>query len=406
MPIVQGRHLPLYSALFAVFVLFGASLTLVGAILPRIFDEFRWSYFMAGLVLASGSVGTIAGAFVGGRLLHHRGVRLTALLGLGLNAAGLLLFARGPSVPLNMLLYFGIGLGQGFLEISVNWSVVRMSGPGDGRAMNLIHGAFSIGAVLGPLVLGALLAADLSWSLPFRAVALIYLALFLAAFGLPFGMLGRDEVAAKGAKRLRRGPAYTLGFLTLFFYVGAEVGISNWCAEFFVRTFGTSAATGALVVSLFWAGLLAGRLGFPLLLPRVRPERLIVVLATAFALSTGLVLASGFAGTPALLLGFAAVAAAGLGASCVYPSTITLVGDAFPSDQGRAVGFAATGGALGAFVFPFAMSGIAGRAGLVAGFTSYAGVAVLAAALAMALASAARAAGGGSAKAGGTESPS
>ena len=124
MPIVQGRHLPLYSALFAVFVLFGASLTLVGAILPRIFDEFRWSYFMAGLVLASGSVGTIAGAFVGGRLLHHRGVRLTALLGLGLNAAGLLLFARGPSVPLNMLLYFGIGLGQGFLEISVNWSVV------------------------------------------------------------------------------------------------------------------------------------------------------------------------------------------------------------------------------------------------------------------------------------------
>jgi MFS family permease len=110
----------------------------------------------------------------------------------------------------------------------------------------------------------------------------------------------------------------------------------------------------------------------------------------AFALSAGLIFAAGVAGPPALILGFVAVAATGLGASCFYPSALTILGEAFPEAMAPTIGFATTGGAMGAFVFPFIMSGIASGAGLRAGYAFYAFLAALSAALSFALVAAVR----------------
>jgi MFS family permease len=63
---------------------------------------------------------------------------------------------------------------------------------------------------------------------------------------------------------------------------------------------------------------------------------------------------------------------AGLGCSIYYPTVMTLVGECFPRAQSQAVGFAATGGGIGSFVFPFLMSSIAQNWGIRAGFATYA----------------------------------
>ena len=391
MRIVKKGFTLLYSILFATFILFGASITLVGAILPRIFSDFGWSYVEAGTVLAAGAVGSFVATFLAGRFLHILGIRFLLLLGVILEILCLAFFGSSPSLLASLLLYAGVGFGQGCLEVGVNWSVVRMSPDGEGRAMNLVHGAFSIGAVAGPVLAAAILASGLAWNLAFKFVALVYVLIFIAATVLPLGILGREN--SSSASRLRglaARPAWWMGFLLLFLYVGAEMGISNWSAEFFVKTFGSGIEVGAMTVSLFWSGLVAGRLGFPLLLPRARTDRLIIVLATGFAVSMGLILAAGALGRPALPLGLAAIALAGLGASCVYPSGVTLVGAAFPEGQASALGFASTGGGIGAFVFPFAMSAISGRSGLIAGFAFFAGLAILTAAAAVGLSATSR----------------
>ena len=73
----------------------------------------------------------------------------------------------------------------------------------------------------------------------------------------------------------------------------------------------------------------------------------------------------------------------GLGCSVFYPAVITILGSCFPYAQGQAIGFAATGGGIGAFVFPFLMSALAQGWGLRAGFATYAvfGIAMTLAAL-------------------------
>ena len=75
-------------------------------------------------------------------------------------------------------------------------------------------------------------------------------------------------------------------------------------------------------------------------------------------------------------IGIGLVFIAGLGCSVYYPVVITLLGKCFPHAQNRVVGFAAAGGGLGAFVFPFLMSALAQNWGLRIGFATYAVFAV------------------------------
>ncbi len=386
---VERRYAPIYAFLVCLFALFGTSMTVIGATLPRILENFGWSYGTAGAVIAANAIGYFGSVFAAGRIVGRIGPRTAALIGLSLVSGGLALFAASPGPALNLALYALIGIGQGFLEILVNWSVMRMDR--EGRAMSIMHAAFSIGAVAGPFAVGWLLASGRPWVLIYRGMALLFGVVLAAGLALPFDRLGRETVAARtGGGPSVRDRAYVLGFAVLFLYVGAELGISNWAAELFVRSFRGSEATGSFMVSLFWLGLLAGRLGIPLLLPRARQEKVLVVLSAGLAASTLLLAASSFFGPPAVFVGAASVALAGLFCSSIYPIVIFLEGRAHPGAEGAAIGFAGAGGGLGAFLFPFLMSRIAGAAGVNVGFAFYALVAALVSALALALAATTR----------------
>jgi nitrate/nitrite transporter NarK len=72
---------------------------------------------------------------------------------------------------------------------------------------------------------------------------------------------------------------------------------------------------------------------------------------------------------------------------------LTLVGATFPLAQSQAIGFAATGGGIGAFLFPFVMSVLSQAWGIQWGFAAYAGFAVLMTVSAVGLVRSARKAG-------------
>ena len=132
--------------------------------------------------------------------------------------------------------------------------------------MNLMHGAFAVGAILGPLTVGLLMQNGFDWITVYRGMALIFAVLAAVIVVLPMPLTAHAPAAHEEApEKLSANPAYWLSFFALFFYVGVELGVSNWVAEYFVAVFNYSAAASALLVSLFWAGLLAGRFGVPLL---------------------------------------------------------------------------------------------------------------------------------------------
>ena len=206
----------------------------------------------------------------------------------------------------------------------------------------------------------------------------------------------RAEAAARSqaepAARLRTHPAYWLSFLALFLYVGVELGVSNWVAEYFTAVFDYPPARSGFLVSLFWVGLLAGRFGVPLLYHGPRQDVMLVGSSLLATLSIAALSVLGFLpmGWWTLGTGLVLVFLAGLGCSVFYPVVISLLGKCFPQAQSQAIAFAATGGGLGAFLFPFLMSALAEDRGIRVGFATYAlfGIVMTAAALGLALAAA------------------
>lgn len=367
---IERRYRIIFWPILVACATFGTSYTTIGALLPRVLSEFGWTFTLAGLVIAANSVGYFTSTLLCGVLVHRFGLKPVVVVGLVLQAASLFLFGTTPSAAQNAFLSFFIGVGGGAVEVTINSSAVRMERPGQSHLMSFIHASFSVGAIVGPVVIGLIVSRELPWQGVYRALGLVSLAIALLMALLPFRVLrygrepGHDGTALPA---LFSRPLLFLAFFALFLYVGFETGITNWLSEYFVRVLGTPAPVGAFMVALFWAGILVGRVVLPVAYRGERQAGVLVGLAGLYTVSlvAGLLVHSP---GPAGLFFFLA----SLGCSAVYPIVMTLLGRHFSEAQSVAVGFVTTGGGIGMLVFPLAMAGVAERSGLRAGFLLYA----------------------------------
>jgi fucose permease len=374
-PHVEPRYRALYLPMLGSFVLFGLSLAVTGAVVPRIIRDFGWSYTATGLVLCAGSAGYIVSTFLCGVLIRRLGPKWVIVGGLAVQALGQALFAATPGVAPNVLTMLLIGVGAGGTEVVVNYGVVRIERSGQSRLMNLTHAAFAVGAILSPLAVEALVAMGASWQTMFRLMALASLAMSAAMALLPFARLhdvdeARGEEPGVGA--LLRQPLLILCFLILLVYVGVEIGVSSWVAEYYVTVLKTPAGVGSMMVSVFWLGLLAGRVGVSVVYHGTRLAEVLVLLA---ATSTAALLVA-LGGLSPWRAG-AGFLLTGVGYSAVYPLVMSLVGRHFARGQSVAIGFAGAGGAVGALVVPFAVAAVADHVGMRRAFFLYAGLNVV-----------------------------
>ncbi|RBP17541.1 fucose permease [Roseiarcus fermentans] len=374
MTLIEPRFRGLFLSVFALFALFGTSMTIIGATLPKILANFHWDYLTAGIVLGAGAVAYFISTFVAGYLVKHWGSKPTILLALTLIVAGLAFFATTPNPAANTVLSALIGLGQGGVEVGLNATILRMDDRNTGRLMNLLHGAFAVGAIVGPFAVGMLMLSGLDWAFVYRGMAGIFVALAALMGFAALPPVQREAAEHRETReRLSASPAYWLSFFALFLYLGVELGVSNWVAEYFVVVFAYPPDASAMLVSLFWLGLLAGRFGVPLLDRGASPEAALVGLSALATAAIALLMLLGYLTVSAVTVdvGMGLLFLAGLGCSIYYPTVMTLVGACFPRSQSQAVGFAATGGGIGSFVFPFLMSSIAQDWGIRAGFATY-----------------------------------
>jgi fucose permease len=133
------------------------------------------------------------------------------------------------------------------------------------------------------------------------------------------------------------------------------VGIWNWLVQHLIAQ-GIPESRALNVLSLGFAlGLLVGRVAVSPILITVPPATVTLVSAVAMALTSYLALKARTAKAAWILVFFAGVAMAP-----VFPTTLAIVGDAFPRMTGTAIGFAITCGWLGLAVSSRIIGAIAG----------------------------------------------
>ena len=142
-----------------------------------------------------------AGSFGGGPLTERIGRRRVLVAAAILHGLGIASFGLAPTWGLFVASALLAGLGGGGLDGGSNGLYLDLFRPGRGRAMNLLHLFFSIGALSAPLVVGALIEGGVAWQSVFvgSALAPLAIAAWYAVAAMPSGRAGRRRRVARMA---------------------------------------------------------------------------------------------------------------------------------------------------------------------------------------------------------------
>lgn len=316
------------TAVVLAFAVNGLGLASFLARTPAIRETLGLSTAQLGLLLLCLSGGSIAGLPLSGPVVYRFGPARGVLLGALSEGLGLLLFAValfGAILPLAVVGLAFVGLGSGVWDVAMNVEGADVERRLGRSLMPRLHGAFSLGTVVGAGV-GAVTA---SAAVPLAVQVLVVAVLApTSMLGATARFLARDETSApreqagSAALRAWREPRTVLVGVLVLGFAFTEGSANDWLAIALVDGHHASEALGALAYGCFVAAMTLGRLfGGPLL---ERFGRVVALRATACLALVGLVLvllggSSGLALVGALFWG--------LGASLGFPVGMSAAAD-------------------------------------------------------------------------------
>jgi fucose permease len=340
------------AAIVAIFI-YGMIAAMLGTILPDLSDRFHLSPSQNGTIAFAQALGLIVASLGVGPLLDNEGKKLGLVLGLALIAIALFALPRSPGYRSILLLLFLLGVGGGIVVTAANSLVSDVSQAHRGTALNLVNLFFGLGALATPFIAANFFGRN--WvRLCYTIAALTVVTLVLQAFVKMPGPNGSGFVLAEAAPLLGRPLLFLIG-LFLFLYISCEVGIWNWLPRHLIAQ-GVPESQALNILSLGFAlGLLTGRAAVLPILSQVPAITVTLAGSLAMAVTTFLMLQTS---RPAAA--FVLVFLAGLSMAPVFPTTIAIVGDAFPRMTGTAIGFVITCGWIGLAVSSRIIGVIAG----------------------------------------------
>jgi fucose permease len=328
------------AAILAIFV-YGMIASIAGTIIPEISQRFGLSPEQIGNVFLAQAIGLIIASVSVGPLLDNRGKKTGLLLGLGLIVMALFAVPNSTGYFMIMAFILVLGLGGGIIVTAANALVSDISADRRASVLNLLNLFFGLGALATPFI-GANL-------FHHNSIALCYLIAGLTAATLLLHTLTPmpPPTGERGFKFAEAGPLlgrpslFLLSFL-LFLYVSCEVGVWNWLVKHLMAQ-GIAESTALNILSLGFAlGLLIGRVVVSRILMKVPAATVTLFAAILMAITTYAMLQTNGATVAAVLVFFAGVAMAP-----VFPTTLAMVGDAFPRMTATAMGMAITTGWIG-----------------------------------------------------------
>ena len=343
----------IFAAILAIFV-YGMIAAMLGTILPDLSDRFRLTPTQNGTIAFSQALGLMIASVGVGPLLDTQGDKAGLILGLALIAVALFVLPRSRGFGSIVALLFLLGVGGGIVVTGANARVSGVSEAHRGTALNLVNLFFGLGGLATPFISANLFKRN--WvRLCYTVASLTVVALMVQAVAkMPAPTGAGGFVLADAGSVLGRPVLFLLG-LFLFLYVSCEVGVWNWLPRHLIAQ-GIPESRALNILSLGFAlGLLMGRVGVSPILIRVPAVTVTLAASIAMAVTTFLMLR-----TSKPTAAFVLVFIAGLSMAPVFPTTLAIVGNAFPRMGGTAIGFVITCGWAGLAVSSRLIGAIAG----------------------------------------------
>jgi FHS family glucose/mannose:H+ symporter-like MFS transporter len=310
------------------FFVSGLLLAFLGAILPSWGHHLSSEYSTIGWYFVGLIAGLAASVWVSQPLLERKGAGWTLACSCGTAAAALLYlaFASPPHSPWWRVLGLAvIGLAAGVLHTAIFHAISPMYRHDPAATTNLAGILFGLGCLT-----VALLVSGTYYAYTAPAIQ-TWIAAIPALFGWFYVRSRFDSPPIPAQSTPKeflaelRTPGAVLFSLLLFFQFGNEWAIAGWLPLFLSQRLGISPATSLMMLALYWAALLIGRVAAQWVLPRVSHARLLVssVLAAMFGCTILLSTDNRFGAISGILLVGGAFAP-------IYPLVVEKIGYRFP----------------------------------------------------------------------------
>lgn len=310
------------------FFISGVLLSFLGAILPAWQHHLSSDYGIVGMYFVGLIVGLVASVSVAPRLLESKGAGWTLALACGIAGIAFVYLAF-VSPPASAWWRVGgmaiIGFAAGILHTAVFHAVSPMYKHDPAATVNLAGMLFGLGCLFVAVLISG------TFYMYSAAALQAWIAVIPAGFGWfyvksPFSPLPvPHHPPARAIFSELKSPAAVLLALLLFFQLGNEWALAGWLTVFLTQRLGISPASSLMMLALYWAALLIGRVVAQWVLPRVRHGRLLMMSVGASMLGCVILLLTDnrFGAILGILLVGAAFAP-------IYPLVVEKIGHRFP----------------------------------------------------------------------------
>ena len=207
-------------------------------------------------------------SFIAGSLIRKFGTPRVTYFSILLTAIGLVGISFSPNIVVMMLFTVIMGYGAGAIDTGLN-NYISLNYKA--RHMSWLHCFWGVGVTLSPLIMSNFLSGNSEWRIGYRIIALIQFSISILVLISLKKWIKEDKKSNKveadnnseskhSIITVLKGKGVITSILSQGLYCSMEFLIGTWGASYLVNSFGYLPDTAARWVSLYYGGIMIGRL--------------------------------------------------------------------------------------------------------------------------------------------------
>lgn len=247
------------------FISLGLPDSLFGVSWPVVHMEFGTAESFASIYTVIIGVCTGGVSFIAGKVIRKFGTGRVTFFSTLLTAVGLFGISYSPNIVVMMICSIILGYGAGAIDTGLN-SYVSLHYKA--KHMNWLHCFWGMGVAISPMIMSAFLGeGEGAWRTGYRVVAMLQL--LIALFVLTslkkwnqdaVAQTQQEERSEATMGQLFRAKGLVTSILSLGLYCSAEYVIGTWGATYAVNVHSIAPEIAARWVSLYYGGIMVGRM--------------------------------------------------------------------------------------------------------------------------------------------------
>jgi fucose permease len=257
-------------------------ITIIGPTLSQLSKDFSLGLSEMGISLTCQFIGFTVFVVASGIAADHIGKKNVVSGALIMLVISSLALSFSPNYSLFCAALLFLGGGMGILETMSNALLADIH-PGNSVFMlNFLQVFFGLGAIFGPILVGAAYSRDISWRLVYQVTGVITAAITLWFVINKLPPLPKTEkIYLKDVRNLMSDIRFLMICFCMFSYTGAESSGWGWLSTYAETNLGFSVFESSAAVAVFWIAVTVIRLIISLSIKKMNLVKLIISLAVS-----------------------------------------------------------------------------------------------------------------------------